>query len=281
MAMKTHPAPGFVKHELKLIQEDPTFGLLTKHYRGVIKQHPEWHVAVCTPREGAVVSWGYHITFMHMYKVPFNSCGRRGIYLHYQRAQLALEALEDERVTHILYADADQSFPPWTMTRLLQHDLPLVCGLVMMGSWPFNYLVYDFDKDNGRYTAVELTDAESFPYLKEQYRHKLLEADAAGMGCSLVRRDVFDNIKKPWFDTPIRKDMTGMLGEDLFFSRRLREAGYRVFIDTSVICEHATKNIMVPQAFKAGVISRGDGVHLAGEELTEFFRIEVKHNVKD
>ncbi len=56
-----------------------------------------------------------------------------------------------------------------------------------------------------------------------------------GMGCLLVRTTIFDKIRKPWFDTLAFNGMGGALpfrlrygGQDVFFYRRLAEAGIPV-----------------------------------------------------
>lgn len=272
--MNVHPAPPHVQHELKLIQEDPQLGSLTEYYREVRTKHPEWHVGICTARDGGVVGWDYHVSLMHMFKTPFNTLGKRGIYLHYQRCQLALETLEDSRVTHILWADSDQFFPPWTLMRLLQHDKAIIGGLVMKGSHPYHYAVYAVNPKAARYSPIDLIDRDNFPRLKKQYRHKRLEVAATGCGCLLVRREVFEELPKPWFDTPIKPDMTSMLGEDIYFCTAARRAGLDIYIDTSIICEHTIKSMHVPYAFRQGLIALGSGVPME-EEPTEFLDTKI------
>lgn len=52
------------------------------------------------------------------------------------------------------------------------------------------------------------------------------------MGCTLFSSEVFRTILPPWFVT------TSHLTQDSFFSQKAREAGYRLFCDTSIRCVH-------------------------------------------
>ena len=52
------------------------------------------------------------------------------------------------------------------------------------------------------------------------------------MGCSLYSMEVFYRIEQPWFET------TECLTQDSFFSQKLRDAGYKLFCDTSIKCKH-------------------------------------------
>jgi len=81
-----------------------------------------------------------------------------------------------------------------------------------------------------------------------------------GMGCLLVRRSVFDKIKKPWFDTRAFNGLGGSLpfrvnygGQDVFFYHRLTEAGIPV-----TVVEAAVDHLRV---VKNGSSDSNDGVH--------------------
>ena len=66
----------------------------------------------------------------------------------------------------------------------------------------------------------------------------LLQVKGGGLGCTLVRTDVFGRIKYPWFDWVTYKDGHGSLSEDLYFCRELEKAGIPMYLDTRVSCGH-------------------------------------------
>ena len=57
------------------------------------------------------------------------------------------------------------------------------------------------------------------------------------MGWMLVKRGVFESIKKP-FDLTLEK------GEDIVFQIKAKEQGYKSYVDTSVIVGHEKSFIM-------------------------------------
>ena len=64
----------------------------------------------------------------------------------------------------------------------------------------------------------------------------LVELYTAPMGCTLIKVDVFKKIEMPWFVT------TGQLTQDSFFSQKARDAGYTLWCDTSIRCDHIDRD---------------------------------------
>ena len=66
----------------------------------------------------------------------------------------------------------------------------------------------------------------------------LIEVDGVGAGCLLIDRLVFEMVKKPYFK--IEYDDKGMvsLGHDLYFCDKAREEGFKIYVDTRMICNH-------------------------------------------
>ena len=52
------------------------------------------------------------------------------------------------------------------------------------------------------------------------------------MGCTVYSKDVFCKIEQPFFQT------TELLSQDSFFSQKLRDAGFKLYCDTSIRCKH-------------------------------------------
>ena len=70
-----------------------------------------------------------------------------------------------------------------------------------------------------------------------------LRVKGGGMGCCLIRTDVFDVLKFPWFVwSDVRFDRnTGKVescGEDIDFCEKCEQAGIPIYADTRVECEH-------------------------------------------
>lgn len=69
-------------------------------------------------------------------------------------------------------------------------------------------------------------------------KNKLFQADRVGTGCVLFKRSVFNKIKAP-FLSGVNKD-TGMrvTGEDMMFSDKAREAGFKLWGHWDYTCSH-------------------------------------------
>lgn len=65
--------------------------------------------------------------------------------------------------------------------------------------------------------------------------------DFVGGGCLLIHKVVFEKLKYPWFEWTIDQEALpskDRLGEDFNFCRKARQAGFEVFLDTTVKCRH-------------------------------------------
>jgi len=146
----------------------------------------------------------------------------QGTLIANQRAELCLDAMR-EKCTHVLFIDSDMRFPHDMIERLLQHDVDIVatnCARRRMPTGPTAQLY----KENGErelvYTMPETTG--------------LQEVGSVGMGVMLIKANVFAKLAEPWFETPWRHDKRGYIGEDVFFCKKAREAGFKIWIDHDV-----------------------------------------------
>jgi hypothetical protein len=142
-----------------------------------------------------------------------------GTYVHSARQEM-LESLIGEGVTHILWVDTDMTFPPDSLIRLLEHNVPVV-GI--------NYSQRGLPPD---YVAIKKVGlpGEKLATLPESTG--LEEVDAMGMGLMLTRIDGLRNLPaKPWFAHEWLEDKKQWLGEDVYFCGKLREAGVKLLVD--------------------------------------------------
>lgn len=173
---------------------------------------------------------------------------------------LMVEACLDAGVDLIHFIDDDVLIPD-EATNLYKHNTPIVAGLYMARQFPNTPQMYQCspNKDTpGMYVPV-----------LDYSPGTLQEVDAVGAGCLLVQAEVFRDLRRkwdarkvaalisaddvantyaPWAETNWFAHMgmklspwfefLDILGEDFYFCERAREAGYRIFCDTSVRCIH-------------------------------------------
>lgn len=139
----------------------------------------------------------------------------------------------------LLFVDADVMLPADALANLLEHDADVCTG------WYLNR----HDHGDAQRTCL-YGIGRGWSYCKAgDLRAKrdagayTLKAKGGGMGCCLIRTDVFDVLRFPWFEwRDLSFDrVTGKVdscGEDIDFCQKLEAAGIPVYADTRVECEH-------------------------------------------
>lgn len=129
--------------------------------------------------------------------------------------------------SHLIMMDVDQCYHPQTIPRLLAHKKPVVGCLVYRRYPPFDPLM--LKGKISEYKTISKWEPGS-----------LVEVDATGTGCLLFDMQVFRDLPAPWFK--FRKGEDGRpIGEDIGFCSELRQAGYRIYVDTSIPAGHLSQ----------------------------------------
>lgn len=137
-----------------------------------------------------------------------------------------VEQARGEGASHLLMLDTDQTYPPDTLVKLLAHNVD-ICGVrVHRRYMPFDPIF--LRGSVGKYESVSE---------EEMYSGGLIEVDATGTGCLLFNMKIFDQIEYPWFSFS-HTDDGKPVGEDINFCSKARQAGIRIFIDTSIEVGH-------------------------------------------
>ena len=76
---------------------------------------------------------------------------------------------------------------------------------------------------------------------------KKTEVHGGGMGCALIKTDVFSVLEYPWYDWVNYGDANrGMLSEDLYFCALCRVKGIKIYSDVRVGCGHLLRRVQWP-----------------------------------
>lgn len=74
-----------------------------------------------------------------------------------------------------------------------------------------------------------------------------IEVHGGGMGCALIKTDVFRTAGYPWYDWVNYGDANrGMLSEDLYFCVLCRNTGFKIYSDVRVGCGHLLRHVQWP-----------------------------------
>ena len=133
---------------------------------------------------------------------------------------------QENEFDYIMWVDSDMILPKNTLVRLLSHDKDIVAGVYSYKVLGNKEVVAKRFQDETREEYDNLTIKE----IKES--SGLIEVDGFGFGCVLTKVSMFDKIPFPWFI------YTQDMGEDIFFCRKAQNEGYKLWLDTDVICGH-------------------------------------------
>ncbi len=188
-------------------------------------------LAVMVPLSFPWVPSSFFHSFVQMEKPDFHyiyadSTGP----IHELRNNLVEKALA-LNCTNGIMMDIDQVYHPRTIPQLLSHKLPIVHALVHRRYVPFDSLMLrkvEIDENTSGYESIDDWEPNS-----------LVEVDACGGGCVMYDMDVFRKMPYPWFRNDKQADPSlPPIGEDIGFCQDLKNAGYRIYVDTSVPAGH-------------------------------------------
>ena len=164
------------------------------------------------------------------------------------RNKIAKKAL-DSGTDYVLMVDNDVVLPRTALQNLISHTMDVCLGYYahrdtdniyrgrtclckLHDEWGVVYFNYPLESE---YTAKELHD------MAGAGKH-VVRIHGGGMGCALIKAEVFRKLKYPWYDW-VNYDDGGMLSEDLFFCEGCRKAGIPIYADTRVNCGHMLRHV--------------------------------------
>lgn len=138
--------------------------------------------------------------------------------------------------THVFFMDDDMAIPPDTLLNLLAHDKDMITGLYLMRKYPHYPVAFNREAGGGYHEHLSLT-----PHLGN-----LQEVTNAGLGCALIKTEVFEKMgDKEWFTLgQIKKDGWS---DDIDFFNRARALGYKLYLDPKCVCGHMTYATIWPE----------------------------------
>jgi hypothetical protein len=160
-----------------------------------------------------------------------------GTLIHTARQKLALVALS-EGADYLFWLDSDMRFPKDILLRLLNHNEDIVgINYSTRGIPPKFVAIKQLGIDEGEKSLRCVTTEDSTG---------LEEVAAIGFGAVLIHRSVFEKLhdphgpEGPWFQFPWIHSKKQSMGEDVFFCKLAREAGFKVLVDhdLSKECAH-------------------------------------------
>jgi hypothetical protein len=218
---------------------------------------------VATPMYGGLCTGGYTMGILNM----AGEFGKAGVQMYYSymmneslitraRNGMAYDFMQSD-ATHLMFIDADITFNPADIIRMIQADKDIICGLYPKKE--INWMLVadavkkgvDY-KDLGNYTGSFVVNLVGGVHETTGNINQPMEIDNGGTGFMLIKREVFQALqptvpkytndmilivdKNPvkkiideFFATSIDEDTNRLLSEDYHFCKIARKAGFKVY----------------------------------------------------
>jgi len=120
--------------------------------------------------------------------------------------------------------DAD-TVPPMNVLDMLKNDKDVCCGL---------YFVW---MKGGLYPLAMKKVGDKYNIIPDQ-DEPLVEVDASGGGCMLLKRKVIEALKPPYFKELQDQYGCRSKGNDFYFCEKVKEAGFKIWLDKRYVSSH-------------------------------------------
>ena len=144
---------------------------------------------------------------------------------------------------YAFWIDSDMKFPIDTPIRLLKRGVPLVGANYRRRRFP-----------NPGFTGMMGNPGQFTELVTDDNSPDMQEVDVLPHGCVMVHRSVYEKVPQPHYLQEYVTDLNLEIGEDIYFCRKAKEAGFQVWCDHELSREiahigifHFNYNLSVPQ----------------------------------
>jgi hypothetical protein len=156
------------------------------------------------------------------------------------RNSLVAKFLANPKATHLMFVDADITFTPDDILRLVLHNKDVVCGAYPMKTIPIKYVLNIDENGIHEDPLYEVkTAGTGFMMIKREVIEDMIEKmpelkykDSVGLG------EQYEPFMYALFDTMIDEHQH-YLSEDWTFCKRVREVCHkRIWVDANIKLDH-------------------------------------------
>lgn len=142
---------------------------------------------------------------------------------------------------YLFCVDSDMVLPNDTLVKMIASDKDIISGLYIQ-RFPDRHVLelYQHTFDGG---------TENIPYQTIEGRG-VISIAGCGFGCVLIKSEVLRAMSYPHFLYKSAILMQDTVSEDIYFCMKARDAGFSIFADTSILCEHVGSTKFIVQSQK-------------------------------
>ena len=134
-----------------------------------------------------------------------------------------------KRYDYLLSVDSDIIVPKDALVKMIRANKDIISGLYIQRIPNTHTLEVYMNTPAGGCTNI--------PYALLKGKG-VVEIAACGMGCALIKSEVFRQLNYPHFVYSSALDHKNTVSEDVYFCTQARQAGFRVWADCSIKCDH-------------------------------------------
>ena len=131
----------------------------------------------------------------------------------------------------LMWIDSDIAWKPEDFIKLYESDKDIISGAYLLAT--------------GEVVAYKEQAGQPYTYEEVLKMQEPVEVSGTGFGFICIKQGVFEKLSRPWFQsTPITVESKGekftfhMMGEDLSFCYRAKDAGFKIWFDPTVRVLH-------------------------------------------
>lgn len=143
-----------------------------------------------------------------------------------------------EHFDYLFSVDSDIVLPQDALVKMLNHNVDIVSGVYMQRKPDVQVLEVYRPNNIGGDSNVPLSELQP---------PGLHEVSGCGFGCVLVKSDVIRKIGYPQFTYKSAINHNDTISEDVDFCRKARAVGAKIYVDSSIICDHIGGTVFRPK----------------------------------
>ena len=142
------------------------------------------------------------------------------------RNDLVEMALKDN-CDYVMFIDSDTIIPKGAVDALLNMNVDIASGLY-------------FSKGKPYLPVARVKEGDRHFFLEDFEFNQILEVQGVGMGFCLIHTKVFKDLEFPYFKLEWKKfeGKDYQIAEDLYFCDEAIKKGYKIHLNTGVVCNH-------------------------------------------
>lgn len=135
-----------------------------------------------------------------------------------------------KRYDYLLSVDSDIIVPRDALLKMIAADKDVVTGMYIQRIPDTHTLEVYRVNEQGGFSNIEIEMLSGF--------NGLVEIGACGFGCCLIKGEVFRKMEYPHFYYKSALNHKDTFSEDLYFCKKARDLEFKIWLDTTIVCDH-------------------------------------------